>query len=105
MGRRGASIPIVDTAVVVLIDSDTGRLTEEPDIVVRSVEHALDDLGSLTPTPDKALARSAERGATTLDDLQDAITRERQKWARRVFGRQPGVIPSSRSRMHKEHPC
>ncbi|MFC4855793.1 ribonuclease J [Actinophytocola glycyrrhizae] len=79
--------------VVAIVDPDTSKLTEEPDIIVRGFEHGPDDFGPLTAALEKALARAAERGNTKLEDLEDAITRETQKWVRRAFGRQPVVIP------------
>lgn len=79
--------------VVAIVDPDTSRLTEEPDIIVRGFEHGPDDFGPLTSALEKALTRAAERGATTLDDLEDTIARETVKWVRKTFGRQPVVIP------------
>jgi ribonuclease J len=79
--------------VIALIDPGTGRLAEEPDVIVRGFEHGPDDFGPLTSALEKALTRAAERGTTTLDGLEDAITRETGKWVRKTFGRQPVIIP------------
>jgi ribonuclease J len=79
--------------VVALIDPDTGRLAEEPDIIVRGFEHDPDDFGPLTPALEKALTGAAERNITDLDALEDIIARETGKWVRKAFGRQPVIIP------------
>lgn len=79
--------------VIALIDPDTGRLTEEADIIVRGFEHEPDAFGPLTPALDKALTGAAERNITNLDALEDVIARETARWVRKTFGRQPVIIP------------
>ncbi|GAB3506998.1 ribonuclease J [Amycolatopsis cihanbeyliensis] len=79
--------------VVALIDTDTGQLAEEPDIIARGFEYSPADFEQLGPALDKALSKAAERKITALGALEDIIARETAKWVRNNFGRQPVVIP------------
>ncbi len=79
--------------VITLIDTDTGRLAEDPDIITRGFEHDTSALPTLTTAIDKALAGAAEHSVTTIPKLEQLIARETEKWARKTYRRQPVVIP------------
>ncbi|WP_091674655.1 ribonuclease J [Amycolatopsis marina] len=79
--------------VVALIDTDTGRLTEDPDILARGFEHHDTTFTTLTPALEKALAGAAERNITDTTRLEHLIVRETERWARKLFRRQPVIIP------------
>jgi ribonuclease J len=79
--------------VVALIDTDTGRLAEDPDVLARGFEHGASTFTPLTPVLEKALAGAVERNITDIARLELLIARETEKWTRKTFRRQPIVVP------------
>jgi ribonuclease J len=79
--------------VVAIIDTDTGRLTEEPDYIAHGFEHDGSTFRPATSAIEKALAGASERGVADLAELERLIGREVQMWAQRAYRRRPVVIP------------
>ncbi|MBU2697659.1 ribonuclease J [Pimelobacter sp. 30-1] len=79
--------------VLAIVDADTGKLAEPPDFVVRGFVHQPGDFDAATPVVEETLLRAATEGIGDPWQLEELISRDVSRWARRAFGRQPLIIP------------
>jgi ribonuclease J len=79
--------------VLVIVDADTGALAEPPDFLVRGFLHDSRDFDAAVPVIEKTLARAAEEGVGDVTQLEQMLSRDISRWAKRAFKRGPLVIP------------
>ncbi|WP_091123892.1 ribonuclease J [Nocardioides terrae] len=78
--------------VLALVDSDTGKLAEAPDFMVRGFVHEPDTFRAAVPVVEKTLARAAAEGIGEPHQLEQMITREIGRWTYKKFRRSPLII-------------
>ena len=79
--------------VVVLVDADSGALTETPDFIARGFAHDASTFEGAVPAVEKALAKAASEGIGDSQQLEALIARAVGTWAHRKHRRSPLVIP------------
>jgi len=80
-------------AIVLLVDADTGKLTEKPDFLARGFVHdakTFDQVGDLI---EKALAKAAKEGIGDQHQLEQLVGRTVSRWARDAYRRSPIILP------------
>jgi ribonuclease J len=80
-------------AVVLLVDADTGRLTEPPDFLARGFVHDETTFDAVVPFIEKALAKAAEEGIGEQHQLEQLVHRTIARWARDAYRRSPVIMP------------
>ena len=79
--------------VVVLVDADTGEMTEEPDFIARGFAADVTSYEAVVPMVEKTLAKAASEGVGDAHQLEQLIARAVSTWAHRTYRRSPLVIP------------
>jgi len=80
-------------AIVLLVDADTGKLTEKPDFLARGFVHddtTFDQVGGLI---EKALTKAAAEGIGDQHQLEQIVGRTVSRWARDAYRRSPIILP------------
>ncbi|HET9946052.1 MAG TPA: ribonuclease J [Actinomycetes bacterium] len=80
-------------AVVLLVDADTGLLTEPPDFLARGFVHDDTTFEAVVPFIEKALAKAAEEGIGEQHQLEQLVHRTIARWARDAYRRSPVIMP------------
>jgi len=78
--------------VLALVDSDTGKLAEAPDFLIRGFVHDPDTFQAAVPVVEKTLARAAAEGIGEPLQLEQMITRAVGQWTYKKFRRSPLII-------------
>ena len=78
--------------VLALVDSDTGKLAEAPDFMIRGFVHEPDTFQGAVPVVEKTLARAAAEGIGEPHRLEQMITRAVGQWTYKKFRRSPLII-------------
>ncbi|MDH2414402.1 ribonuclease J [Nocardioides sp. CER19] len=78
--------------VLALVDSDTGKLAEPPDFLIRGFVQDPDTFQAAVPVVEKTLARAAAEGIGEPHQLEQMITREVGRWTYKKFRRSPLII-------------
>jgi ribonuclease J len=79
--------------VVLLVDADTGQLTEPPDFLARGFVHDETTFDAVVPFIEKALAKAAEEGIGEQHQLEQLVHRTIARWARDAYRRSPVIMP------------
>ncbi|EKT79732.1 beta-lactamase domain-containing protein [Rhodococcus opacus M213] len=80
--------------VIVIVDADTGELTEAPDFIGRGFVHDERTFEPLVPLITAAFARNgARRTPMAPEKMERLLVQEVGKWARRAHRRQPLIVP------------
>ncbi len=79
--------------VVAIIDTDTGKLAETPDFMVRGFEQGKTAFDDVIPGIERALAKAAAEGIGDPHQLEQVIAREVSRWARKKYNRSPMILP------------
>jgi ribonuclease J len=86
LGQQGV------VTVVVLVDPDTGQLTEPPDYLTRGFAHDEQGFDGATPVIEKALSELSGPAARTSARQEQAVAAAVTTWIRRVKNRAPVVV-------------
>ena len=86
LGRQGV------VTVVVLVDPDTGQLTEPPDYLTHGFAHDEQGFDGATPAIEKALSELSGPAARTAARQEQAVAAAVSMWIRRVQNRAPVVV-------------
>src|SRR3954452_15541266 len=78
--------------VLALVDSDTGKLAEAPDFLIRGFVHEPNTFDAAVPVVEKTLARAAAEGIGEPHQLEQMIAREVGRWTYKKFRRSPLII-------------
>ncbi len=78
--------------VVVIVDADTGALTEAPDFLARGFVHDDTTFEPVIPLIEKALATAVEEGVGDARQLEQLLARAVANWAFRTHRRKPLII-------------
>ncbi|QTE29300.1 ribonuclease J [Pengzhenrongella sicca] len=79
--------------IVVLIDPQSGKLSEEPDFLTRGFVHDASSFDALVPVIREALVKAAADGVREFSDLERLIDRAVSRWFQRTSRRTPVIIP------------
>jgi len=79
--------------VLAIVDSDTGRLADPPDFLVRGFVHDEHTFDTALPVIEKTLAHAAAEGIGEAQQLEQMLARDIGRWAERKFRRTPMIIP------------
>ncbi len=79
--------------MVLLVDADTGKLTEPPDFLARGFVHDEPTFDTVVPFIEKALAKAAEEGIGEQHQLEQLVHRTVSRWARDTYRRSPVILP------------
>ena len=79
--------------IIVLIDPDTGALSEEPDFLTRGFVHDAKSFDALAPVIKETLAKAAKDGVRDFGELERLIDRSVSRWFQRTSRRGPVIIP------------
>jgi ribonuclease J len=79
--------------VIALVDPDTGKLTEPPELLARGFAHDPATVNEAIPTVEAALATAAAEGIADNHRLEELIGRAVATWAHKTHGRNPMIIP------------
>ena len=79
--------------IVVLIDPETGKLSEEPDFLTRGFVHDAASFDAVVPVIREALVKAAADGVREFGDLERLIDRAVSRWFQRTSRRSPVIIP------------
>lgn len=79
--------------VVLLVDADTGRLTEPPDFLARGFEHDESTFVAVAALIEKTLARAADEGIGEQHQLEQLVHRTISRWAHDTYRRSPVILP------------
>ena len=79
--------------VVAIVDSDTGKLAERPDFLVRGFVYDKAMFEAAVPIIEKTLARAAAEGIGDGHQLEQMLSRDIGRWAHKKFRRSPLIIP------------
>jgi len=79
--------------VVAIVDSDTGKLAERPDFLVRGFVYDKAMFEAAVPIIEKTLARAAAEGIGDGQQLEQMLSRDIGRWAHKKFRRSPLIIP------------
>ena len=79
--------------VVLLVDADTGALTEAPDFLARGFVHDDASFERVVPLIEKALAKAASEGIGDVHQLEQLVHRTVSRWANDTYRRSPVILP------------
>jgi ribonuclease J len=79
--------------VVAIVDTQTGKLVEPPDFLVRGFAQDARDLEASVPEIERTLAQAAGEGVSDRAQLEGLIARAVSRWAWRKHRRNPMVLP------------
>ncbi|MFZ1285556.1 MAG: ribonuclease J [Candidatus Phosphoribacter sp.] len=79
--------------IVCIIDTETGKLTEQPDYLAHGFPPEMMDFSDATPAIQGALTKAFRDGIEDLDQIEDLVRRAASQWAHRKHRRSPLVIP------------
>jgi ribonuclease J len=79
--------------IVLLVDADTGALTEPPDFLARGFEHDEKTFDTVAPLIEKALAKAASEGIGDQHQLEQLVRRTVSRWAHDTYRRSPVIVP------------
>ncbi|MGV8966555.1 MAG: ribonuclease J [Cellulomonas sp.] len=79
--------------IIVLIDPDTGALSEEPDFLTRGFVHDAKSFDALAPVIKDTLTKAAKDGVRDFGELERLIDRSVSRWFQRTSRRGPVIIP------------
>jgi ribonuclease J len=79
--------------VLAIVDSDSGRLADPPDFLVRGFIYEPNAFEPAVSVVEKCLARAAEEGIGDARRLEQMLGRDVARWAKRAFQREPLIIP------------
>jgi ribonuclease J len=79
--------------VVLLVDADTGQLTEPPDFLARGFVHDESTFDTVVPFIEKALAKAADEGIGEQHQLEQLVHRTISRWAHDTYRRSPVILP------------
>ena len=79
--------------VLAIVDSNTGKLAEPPDFLVRGFVHDENTFDGAVPVVEKTLAHAASEGIGDPLQLEQLLSRDITRWAQKRFRRSPLVIP------------
>jgi ribonuclease J len=79
--------------VLLLVDADTGQLTEPPEFLARGVVHGEATFRPVVPLIEKALAKAAQEGIGEARQLEQLVHRAVSRWCRDTYRRAPIVVP------------
>ncbi len=80
-------------AVVLIVDADTGALTEPPDFLARGFVHDASTFEQVVPLIDKALGKAAGEGIGEIHQLEQIIRRTVSRWVNTTYRRNPIILP------------
>jgi ribonuclease J len=79
--------------VVLLVDADTGALTEPPEFLARGFVHEDDTFTKVVPLIERALAKAAGEGIGDRRQLEQLVHRAVARWANDTYRRSPVILP------------
>jgi ribonuclease J len=80
-------------AIVLLVDADTGKLTEPPDFMARGFVHDDKTFDQVAGMIAKALEKAASEGIGDQHQLEQIVGRTVSRWARDAYRRSPIILP------------
>jgi ribonuclease J len=80
-------------AIVLLVDADTGKLTEKPDFLARGFVHDAKTFDQVAGLIEKALDKAATEGIGDQHQLEQLVGRTVSRWARDAYRRSPIILP------------
>ncbi|HEU4911650.1 MAG TPA: ribonuclease J [Actinomycetes bacterium] len=80
-------------AIVMLVDADTGALTEPPDFLARGFVHDDTTFDAVVPLIEKVLSKAADEGIGEQHQLEQLVHRTVSKWAHSAYRRSPIILP------------
>jgi len=80
-------------AIVLLVDADTGKLTEKPDFLARGFVHDAKTFDQVAGLIEKALDKAAKEGIGDQHQLEQLVGRTVSRWARDAYRRSPIILP------------
>ena len=79
--------------IVLLLDADTGALTEPPEFLARGFVHEQATFDKVVPLIEKALAGAAAEGIGDVHQLEQLVHRTVSRWAHDTYRRSPVILP------------
>ena len=79
--------------IVLLLDADTGALTEPPEFLARGFVHEEGTFDRVVPMIEKALAKAASEGIGDVHQLEQIVHRTVGRWANDTSRRCPLILP------------
>ena len=79
--------------IVLLVDADTGKLSEPPDFLARGFAHDEATFATVTPIIERTLGKAAEEGIGDRHQLEQLVHRAVSRWARDAYRRSPVILP------------
>jgi len=79
--------------IVLLLDADTGALTESPEFLARGFVHEEGTFDRVVPLIEKALAKAAAEGIGDVRQLEQLVHRTVSRWAHDTYRRSPVILP------------
>ena len=79
--------------IVLLLDADTGALTEPPEFLARGFVHEDRTFEKVVPLIEKALAKAAGEGIGEVHQLEQIVHRTVSRWANDTYRRSPVILP------------
>jgi ribonuclease J len=78
---------------VLIVDADSGVLTEPPDFLARGFVHDERTFQQVVPLIDTALAKAAAEGIGESHQLEQIVGRTIARWVNDTYRRNPIVLP------------
>jgi ribonuclease J len=79
--------------VVLLVDADTGALTEPPEFLARGFVYEDGTFAKVVPLIERALAKAASEGIGDVRQLEQLVHRAVARWANDTYRRSPVILP------------
>jgi ribonuclease J len=79
--------------IVVIVDPDTGQITEDPDFLAHGFSQEQVTFEGAVPAMQKALTKAAREGIDDIEQLEDLVRRAVATWAHQRYRRSPLIIP------------
>lgn len=79
--------------VVAILNLSSGKLTEDPDLIVHGFIHDAQGISAVIPVLQKDLTTTARGGQMTREDAEAVIQKTAARWVFRTYRRSPLIVP------------